>query len=171
MLFRSLPRPLLATPRRCPEAPVPSPSLAALSPLPWLSPSSSTERNRRRRPALARPQPPPCSPGASESSASFPSSSSPSHMVPEAPGCHQHRGSSLSIQELLGVPDLALALPALAVSQYAEPLSSRDLFPSLAAVPIEPESSAPPAMSPPRPELDPAVTLHRIMLLAPQEAV
>ena len=88
-----LPRPLLATPRRWPEAPVPSPSLAALSPLPWLSPSSSTERNRRRRPALARPQPPPCSAGASESYASFPSSSSPSHMVPEAPRCRQHRRS------------------------------------------------------------------------------
>ena len=71
-----------------------------------------------------------------------------------------------SIRRPPSLPEHAELLIDLAVSSSAEPLSPRALFPSLAAVPIELESSASPAMSPPWPKLDPAMTLHRIMLLA-----
>ena len=80
-----LPRPLLATPRRRPVSPRSSPSLAAPSPLPWLSPLSSFERSRCRRPALARPQPSPSLSDMPSSSAGPPSSSLSSHATRKAP--------------------------------------------------------------------------------------
>ena len=74
-----------------PEDPVPSPSLAALSPLPWLSPPSSPEGHRRRRSPLPRPEPLPRLSIVSKRTAPSPYSSSPRHTGREALLRPEHR--------------------------------------------------------------------------------
>ena len=78
------------------------------------------------------------------------------------------RGSSPSIRELPGIPDLALALAGLAVSPRTEPPPPRCRFLPPTAGSVEPESSSPPATRSPRLEPPHVASEHPIVLPVPR---